>query len=287
MSERPRFGPAGKAESYDALGYKDLTAMPAYLADMGLDAYEYQCGRGVRTNAKVMAALAKGGAERDVRYSLHAPYYISMSSLEEEKRTGSVRYILESAAALRMLGGRRIIFHSGSCGQQSRERALALALDTMRLFVAAMDENGYGDMTLCPETMGKINQLGTLEEVLALCGVDKRITPCIDFGHLNARTLGGLAAKADFAAVLDRMADVLQDDRAAHFHIHFSMIEYTDGGEKRHLTFEDAVFGPRYEPLMELIYERGLSPVIICESAGTQSEDAAVMSRYYNGLLQK
>ncbi|MBQ8610331.1 MAG: TIM barrel protein [Oscillospiraceae bacterium] len=284
MADKPLFGPAGRADSFDAQGFRDMAQVPEYLAGFGLDAYEYQCGRGVRVNAKTLAAMKQNAQIWPVRYSIHAPYFISMSSLEEEKRTGSVRYVLESAAALRQLGGSRIIFHSGSCGKQSREQALQLALDTMRLFVQAMDENGYADMTLCPETMGKINQLGTLDEVLALCAVDKRITPCIDFGHLNARTQGGLAVKADYAAVLDRMADVLQDDRAKHFHAHFSMIEYTAGGEKQHLTFADTTFGPRYEPLMELLYERGLAPTVICESAGTQSEDAAAMSRYYAAL---
>ena len=68
-------------------------------------------------------------------------------------------------------------------------------------------------MTLCPETMGKIGQLGTLDEVLALCSVDKRIMPCIDFGHLNARTLGGIRSKEDYAAILDRMAEKLGDQR--------------------------------------------------------------------------
>ena len=284
MENKPLFGPAGRAGSFETLGYKKMEQVPEYLARFGLDAYEYQCGRGVKVNAKTLAAM-KANAERwPVRFSIHAPYFISMSSLEEDKRTGSVRYVLESAAALRQLGGRRIIFHSGSCGKQSREAALTLALDTMRLFVDAMDEAGYADMTLCPETMGKVNQLGTLDEVLALCGVDRRITPCIDFGHLNARTQGGLAAKADYAAVLDRMADVLQDDRAKYFHAHFSKIEYTAGGEKQHLTFADELFGPQYEPLLDLLYERGLAPVIICESAGTQSEDAAAMSRYYAAL---
>ena len=91
----------------------------------------------------------------------------------------------------------------------------------MRRAVAALDEAGFEDMTLCPETMGKIGQLGTLDEVLALCGVDSRITPCIDFGHLNARTLGGIQTKADYAAILDRMAEVLDDDRARQFHVHF------------------------------------------------------------------
>ena len=136
-------------------------------------------------------------------------------------------------------------------------------------------------MTLCPETMGKIGQLGTLDEVLALCGVDKRITPCIDFGHLNARTLGGIQSRADYAAILDRMGEVLGDERARRFHVHFSRIEFSAGGEKRHWTFAETQFGPEPQPLMELLAERRLEPVIICESAGTQAEDAQVMQRMY------
>ena len=200
---------------------------------------------------------------------------------EEEKRLGSVRYLLQSAEVCRALGGKRIIFHSGSCGKQSREAALEKALDTMRRAVEALDEAGYGDMTLCPETMGKIGQLGTLDEVLALCGVDKRITPCIDFGHLNARTLGGIQSRADYAAILDRMGEALGDERARRFHVHFSRIEFSAGGEKRHWTFAETQFGPEPQPLMELLAERRLEPVIICESAGTQAEDAQAMQRMY------
>ena len=144
-----------------------------------------------------------------------------------------------------------------------------------------VDEAGFADMTLCPETMGKVNQLGTLDEVLTLCGVDSRITPCIDFGHLNARTLGGIQTKADYAAILDRMAEVLGDDRARQFHVHFSRIEYSAGGEKRHWTFADTQFGPEPQPLMELLAERQLTPVVICESAGTQAEDACAMQQMY------
>ena len=185
-----RFGTAGTSDSFEAKGYKTSLDIPAYTAEMGLDAFEYQCGHGVRLGVDKARRMAADAAERGILFSVHAPYYISMSSLEEEKRLNSVRYLLQSAEVCRALGGRRIIFHSGSCGRQSREAALEKALDTMRRAVEALDEAGYGDMTLCPETMGKIGQLGTLDEVLALCGVDKRITPCIDFGHLNARTLG-------------------------------------------------------------------------------------------------
>lgn len=114
--------------------------------------------------------------------------------------------------------------------------------------------------------------------------------PCIDFGHLNARTLGGIASKADYAAILDRMEEALGDARARRFQVHFSRIEYTAGGEKRHWTFAETQFGPEPQPLMELLAERRLEPVIICESAGTQAEDARTMAEMYgraNPLRQR
>ena len=151
----------------------------------------------------------------------------------------------------------------------------------------ALDEAGYGDMTLCPETMGKIGQLGDLEEVLALCSVDRRLVPCIDFGHLNARTLGGIRSQADYAAILDRMGEALGDERASRFHVHFSRIEFSAGGEKRHWTLADTRYGPEPQPLMELLARRGLAPTIICESAGTQAEDAAALRRMWRAGEQK
>ena len=282
----PRFGPAGISDSFAAQGYKTSLDIPAYTAGMGLDAFEYQCGHGVRLaedKARQMAALA---AEKGIVFSVHAPYYISMSSLDEEKRLGSIRYLLQSAQLCRALGGRRIIFHPGSCGKQSRAAALEKALDTLRRGVEALDEAGYGDMTLCPETLGKIGQLGDLDEVLALCGVDERIVPCIDFGHLNARTLGGIRSKADYAAILDRMVEALGDERARKFHVHFSRIEFSAGGEKRHWTFAETQFGPEPAPLMELLAERRLAPVVICESAGTQAEDARTLGQIYRHAMQ-
>lgn len=286
MSESPRFGPAGLSDSYTVKKF-DPAAIAAHTASFGLTAFEYQCGRGVRLAQDKAAALGKACAEKDIALSVHAPYYISMSSLEEDKRLHSIDYLLQSCALVKALGGRRVIFHSGSCGKQSREAALEKALDTMRRAVEAVDAAGFGDCILCPETMGKVNQLGTLDEVLALCSVDERITPCIDFGHLYARSQGtelaGENAPADYAALLDKL-QVLGPGRAANFHVHFSRIAYTKGGEKCHLTFADTDYGPPHEPLLALLKARGLTPTIICESAGTQAEDAGTLSRAYASL---
>ena len=282
------FGPAGSSQSFGDMGYKSQEQMPEYLEKFGLNAYEYQCGRGVRVNAKSAEILRKNAEEKGIRMSLHTPYYISLSSIEPEKRDKSIDYVLQSASAARRLGARRLIVHSGSCGKMTREEALALACDTVKRCLAAMDEQGYGDITFCPETMGKINQLGNLDEVMSLCELDERLIPCIDFGHLNARTLGQVNSKESFAQILDTIENRLGFDRLKVFHSHFSKIQYTDnGGEKMHLTFEDTIYGPDFEPLAELVAKKNLSPVFICESAGTQAEDARTMMQMYRNYLDK
>lgn len=280
-----KFGPAGTAESFKQMGYKKTIQLGEYLEKFGLNHFEYQCGQGVRIGEESARAFGKMLADKNISVSIHAPYFISLSSVEEEKRSNSINYILESARAADYMGADRIVIHSGSCSKMTREEALELAKATMKKAREALVAEGLGHIHCCPETMGKINQLGDLNEVMELCLIDDTFIPTIDFGHLNARTLGSIKGKSDYAAILDTIENKLGHDRLNCFHSHFSKIEYTEkGGEKKHLTFADEIYGPQYEPLMELIYERNLSPTFICESAGTQTEDAQTMKLYYESL---
>ena len=279
------FGTAGNSNSFYDMGYKATSQVPEYIKKMGINAYEYQCGRGVRINQAEAIKLKQNAGAESVRLSLHSPYYISLSSLEEEKRDNSINYILQSAQAARLIGADRVVVHSGSCSKISRAAALELAKDTIKKAVNELKKNDLYDIRLCPETMGKVNQLGTLEEVVELCKVDESLIPCIDFGHLNARTFGGLKTLEEFEYIFKTMKNELGEERMRTFHSHFSKIEYTEnGGEKRHLTFADEVFGPNFEPVAELILKYNCSPVIICESDGTQAEDAKAMLDIYTSL---
>jgi deoxyribonuclease-4 len=196
-----------------------------------------------------------------------------------------VGYILQTARAAKFMGAPRIVVHAGSCGGITRETALALAKETLTKALGALDAEGLGDIHICPETMGKVNQLGTVDEVMELCSLDERLIPCMDFGHINARTFGGLKTPADFEAVFDAMESRLGESRMRRFHSHFSKVEYTlKGGEKNHLTFEDRLFGPDFGPVAELVYKKGCAPVFICESAGTQAEDAREMKRIFDEI---
>lgn len=280
-----RFGPAGTSESFATMGYRSTLQMPDYLTKMNLNAFEYQCGRGVNITEEKARELGQMAAKAGIRLSLHAPYYISLASAEQDKRDNSVNYILSSARAADWMGADRIVVHSGSKGKMERREAMELALTTFKQALDALDREGLGHIHLCPETMGKINQLGDLDEVMEFCRLDERVIPCIDFGHLNARTRGGLQTKADFEEIFSRMENAIGIDRVRQYHAHFSKIEYSSGGEVRHLTFADEVYGPSYEHLLEITARKGCSPTIICESAGTQAEDAAEMKRYFEALL--
>jgi deoxyribonuclease-4 len=278
----PRFGPAGNSDSFYSSGFDSTVQAPEYLFKMDLDAYEYQGGRGITITEEKAKKLGEKAKEFGIALSVHAPYYISLSGTLEEKRLGSIRYIMQSARAARWMGATRVIIHAGSASKISRIEALELAKQTLSLALDELDTEGLSDIHLCPETMGKTNQLGSLEEVVELCELDERLIPCIDFGHLNARSFGGLSTPHAFEQIFDTIENKLGSERLKSFHSHFSKIEYTEkGGEKRHLTFEDTIYGPSFEPVANLVVKKGCYPVFICESSGTQAEDAVIMKNIY------
>ena len=271
-----RFGPAGNAVAFSERYQSSLDA-PAWIAGLGLDCYEYQCGKGVRIGQDTAEKLGERARQAEIALSLHAPYFISLSNPDPEMRRKTIGYITAACQAA------RVVLHTGALLKRTRRQALDIAKETLHQAMAVCDDQGFGDIILCPETMGKINQLGDLDEVLELCQLDGRLLPCIDFGHLYARSLGADDGAEVFARMLDKVESALGEERAGRFHSHFSRIEFTPkGGEKCHRTFADhGGFGPDWGPLAAEVARRGWSPTFICESAGTQAEDARTMKEIY------
>ena len=279
--DHPTFGPGGNGAWFRSEGGKATVQAPGWLRAKGLDAYEYEAGKGVNAGEGVLAQIGTKAREHGILMSLHAPYFISLSSVEEEKRQNSIGYIEKSLWAADLLGADTIVIHSGSAGKISREEAMRLSCDTLARLIDTVGER-YPHIRLGIETMGKRNQLGTLDEVIEQCRVHPQFHPVVDFGHLNARDCGGVFPDRDsYRRVFHTIAERLGDAYATHLHCHFSKIEFTDAGEKRHLTFADDVYGPAFEPLMEAIIRDGLCPRLICESDDTMAEDALAMKRYW------
>ena len=280
------FGPGGNSVSFQKQ-YRSTLDAPRFVRSCGLDCYEYEAGQGISASPEMLLKLGENARAEGIKLSFHTPYFISLSSTEPEKRLKSIDYLYDSARACEALGAGIMIVHTGSAAKIPRETAMAYAAETLRLADRMLEENGFS-VRLGLETMGKLNQLGTLDEVLQLCALSPRFAPVVDFGHMNARERGLFFTEDDYKAVFDRIANTLGPDYADRLHCHFSKIEYTEKGEKRHLTFEDTTFGPDFEPLMDAIAHLGVSPTIISESAGTQSEDAKQMKdRYLAAISNK
>jgi deoxyribonuclease-4 len=255
--------------------------MPSWLKAMGLNAYEYSCSKVVNIGEQTAKEIGRQAESNDIFLSIHAPYYINMASTEQDKKENSKKYVLDTLRAASWMGAKRIVVHIGSCSKMCREKALATSMKVLSETIEEADAAGFGDITICPEVLGKINQLGSLDEILELCSLDERLIPTVDFGHVNALTQGGLVTKKDYRAILGKIRNSLGEYRLRNMHCHFSRIEYTAAGEKKHWTLADRQYGPEFEPLAELIAEYGLEPVIICESRGTMAEDALELKGIY------
>ena len=279
------FGPSGNPESFYAAGHKSSLDMPEWLAGQGLNAYEYSLTRGVNIGEETARALGATAARYGIAMSVHAPYYISLATLDETTAANTLNHFLKSLIAAEWLGADRISFHMGGIGKLTRDAALELA---KRRLSEILDEAGRRGLTgprLAVETHGKLNQLGTVAEIIDVCKLSPQLIPLVDFAHLYAVAGGGFSQAGDYGRVFDQIGDALGPEAIADLHIHFSSIEFSAGGEKRHWRFQDP-FGPPYQPLIQWIVDHGLTPRIICESAGTQAEDAKTMQEFYRQLLK-
>ena len=268
-----RFGTASNSQSFYDQGFKHTWQAPAWLASLGLTAFEYSCGRGVSIKEEGARKIGEEARMHGIAMSVHAPYYINLADARPEKREDNLRWIRDSAQAAKWMGGDRVVIHPGS-------GPLDVAMEELRFIRRALDAQGLTDIVLCPETMGKKSLLGTLDEVLELCTVGGNLIPCLDFGHLHVRDLGALNTAEDYERVLlacERAGDVMK-----RVHVHFSHIEFGAHGEKRHRNFADEGFGPDFAPLPALLKKRGWAPRFLCESRNMQAEDALDMMRMWN-----
>lgn len=279
-----KFGPAGNAENFP---YKSSADAPRWMNELGLDCYEYQCGKGIHVGEETARKVGQAAAQHAITLSLHAPYFINLANPDPDSLSKTTGYITGACLVASQMGAGRVIIHSGALMKRTRREALDIALHSLKHVIAVCDDMGFGNIALCPETMGKINQLGDLDEVLELCALDERLVPCVDFGHLYARSLGADEGAEAMERILNRMEQELGEERASCFHSHFSHIEFTpNGGEKCHRTFDrSGGFGPDWAPLAAAVARRGWSPTFICESAGTQAQDALAMKEIYKRFL--
>jgi deoxyribonuclease-4 len=268
MADRPRFGPAGVPPLFRVMG-AELSDVPKLLREEGLDAFEYQASRwGQKPQMKQEEAekLGSEAKKNDVLLSMHGSYFINLLGTREIVEA-SKRRLIACATAAQWMNAYVVVFHLGFYGQLLKSEAFRNAVETLKDVVTSMKSLGIYKVKLGPETMGKHSQFGDLDEILGICEKVENTQLVIDWSHLHARGLGRFRKVEHFRAVIEEIEKRLGTQAARDLHCHFTKIEFTDKGERRHQVLDEPGYGPDFGMLAEVIAEFDLRPVVICETA--------------------
>src|SRR3989304_4338926 len=267
MADHPRFGPAGVPPLFRVLGAR-LSDVPGLLREEGLDAFEYQAVRwGQKPQMKQEDSEKLGAQARknDVLLSLHGSYYVNLCG-KKEVAEASKKRLIACATAADWMGAYVVVFHMGFYGRVEKSYAFRNCVNALKDIIEAMNNLGIRKVNLGPETMGRIFQLGTLDEILTICEEVEQTQLVIDWSHLHARHRGLFRKIDDFRAVIEQVEKRLGTQAVRNMHCHFTKIEFTDKGERRHHILDEARYGPDFHMLAEVIAEFNMCPVIICET---------------------
>ena len=241
--------------------------VPNLLHEEGLDAFEYQASRwGPKPQIKLQDAqkLGEEAKKNDVKLSMHGSYFVNLSG-KKEVVEASKRRLIACATAADWMGAYVVVFHTGFYGKFEKDYAFKTCLTALKEVSAEIKSLGL-KVKLGPETMGRKFQVGTLEEILTINQEVEGTQLVIDWGHLHALHQGTLKKVEDFRAIAEKVEEILGTQTLRSMHCHFSKIEFSSQGEKRHHTLDEEKYGPEFRMLAEVIVDFGLNPTIICES---------------------
>lgn len=213
-----KIGPAGLGSVKTALETLDK------YHSLGFKACEIAFTYGVYIkNEKDAKEIGKKAKELGISLSIHAPYYINLNSAEKEKRNVSKLRILNCCEVGEWLEAKRVVFHPGYYGKNKEEAYGNIRQEIIELMQEL--NNKKWKIKLAPETMGKVNVFGSVEEIASLVK-DTGCDFCIDFAHILARE-----KNVDYKKVKKLFPQ-------KEWHVHFSGIVYGDKGEKHHKSTE-------------------------------------------------
>jgi len=268
LADRPRFGPAGMPLGFKVLK-RTVDEMPMYLRAEGLDSFEYQMvrwGPVPQIRREMAEKLGANAVENDVWLTAHGSYFVNLTAGQREVLEASKRRLLACVTGADWMRAHIVVFHPGSYAGRPSRVVYQMCEKAMMEVVESMRGLGITRVHLAPETMGKSSQFGSLDEVLTLCERVDLTEPNVDWAHLHARDHGRFKTIDDMRRVMDEIEKRLGTEALKNLHCHFSRIEFTDKGERRHHNLDSVEYGPEFRFLARLVAERGLKPVITCET---------------------
>lgn len=280
-----RFGVSGNSQAFYDNGLTRTIDAAKWCSDQGIELFEYSFGRGINISQETAIEIGNEFRKYNVLMSIHSPYYINMANPDPKMIEKSLLYIKNSMVFAEFMQADRVVVHPASQGKLDRKEANIIMKANINNLSERLEEEFPRDILICWETMGKTAQMGTVDEIIEICSMNKRFFPCIDFGHINAREQGVLNKPGNYNTIIEKLKNNLDYLKFINMHVHFSKIQFSEKGEIKHLTFADDVYGPNFKPLAELFFKYNMAPHVVCESDGTQAEDSIEMKKIYYSIV--
>jgi deoxyribonuclease-4 len=241
--------------------------------------------RGVKMSEASAREVGRIASSLSISLSCHAPYWINCCALEKLKIDRSIHNILDSAKAAHAMGAPVIVFHPGFYMGRGSAECKKLVKSTMLAALERMHSIGIRDVVLGMELTGKGSQFGDINEICELAAEIPQSAPVIDFAHHHARNNGCIKKEEDYLALFATMEKHLGRKAVENFHSHFSEIEYTLKGERRHLEL-GTTNQPPFSALARVCIDNGFDGTIICETPLLE-QDAMKMQKIYASASKK
>lgn len=246
---------------------------------LGITAMELEWVQRVPMNTERIDEIAETAEELDMYLTIHAPYFVNLNAQEPEKLAASKKRILDAMEMGQRAGAHSVCVHPAFYLKMDPD----VVYENVRVATDDILEQAKKrnlTINLAYETMGKPTQFGTLEEVLKL-SKEFGIYPTVDSAHMHARTNGEWNSEAEWNTMLDMYVEYLGEKSLKSVHMHYSGIEYTEKGERKHLPLSES--DARWREFMKVLKERGVEGSLVCESP-IQEDDTIVLRDAYATL---
>jgi deoxyribonuclease IV len=214
--------------------------------------------------------LGELARDAGIALSVHAPIAGFVGHAERGKKLNMAIGMLDHSAGIALAAGAElVVFHPGFLLGREREQALDDVVEQAGELRERLEKKGRG-VPFGVEVMGRVNELGTIDDVLAIASRLEWVRPVLDFAHMHATSDGAFTEVDGFAEVLGR-ADAAMEP-GAPFHVHFSDIAYANRNETKHLSYGEGTL--RAEPLAEALSRFDRAATVISESPDEESHQA-------------
>jgi len=294
-----RIGVGGYPPAYDKTPFrKDRMKIFEWLRSLDLSAFEAEMTYGPRTPIQSCQTMRSLSHEFDIKISVHAAYYIVLTSSDKDKVARSIDMLKRTFELADIMGADIVVLHPGSLYKMTPAEITEILGNNVSDFFNQIGKTNIG---LFLETAGKKAQFGSVEEILSVTNFIEGAYPCIDFGHVHARLGGGLKEDKAIDDVFSVLAENKVFDKGNRAHFHYTPIHYGARGEIQHRKIDDIysqqdavtssdvdqigqLYFPRYNRIIENLAKVSIPVTIISETHNSQEKGAMAMRAYYKQL---